>query len=52
MTLSTIIQSEPSLAQAVIDGNDGLIQQWLNTPSIETTEPIAIWNLAILGESS
>lgn len=40
--LSDLISSEPSLASAVAGGNDGLIAQWLNTPSIQSTRPIPI----------
>jgi hypothetical protein len=42
MTLAELIASEPSIAQAVTDGNDGLIAQWLNTPSIERARGIPI----------
>lgn len=40
--LSDLILSEESLESAIADGNDGLIAQWLNTPSIQSTRPIPI----------
>jgi hypothetical protein len=42
MTLLELINSEPALAQAVRDGNDGAIQLWLNTPAITVSRKIPI----------
>jgi hypothetical protein len=42
MTLTELIQSEPSIAEYVTSGNDGAILQWLNTPSIPAQRPIPI----------
>lgn len=42
MTLAELIQSEPSIAEYVVSGNDGAIAQWLNTPSIAAQRPIPI----------
>lgn len=42
MNITDLINSNPSLAQAVSDGNDGEIQQWLNTPSIVSSRKIPI----------
>lgn len=42
MTLLDLITSTTSLAQAVSDGNDGEIQQWLNTPTIVSSRKIPI----------
>lgn len=42
MTLTELIQSEQSIAEYIISGNDGAILQWLNTPSIPVQRPIPI----------
>lgn len=42
MTLTDLITSTTSLAQAVSDGNDGAIQQHLNTPSVTASRKIPI----------
>lgn len=42
MTLYELINSNSSLAQAVSDGNDGAIQNWLNTPSVVSSRKIPV----------